>query len=126
MAQPQQHQAPRQPKLRFQSRRRAVWGIVFRRVAVAIPILVATTAGVFALAAVSPFDPLDAYLKGQAGNFTEAQRESIAHQLGLDRTWWESWLVPFLPLVPPHQQPRRHAAPAHLKQEWKNRVQSGF
>ena len=93
MAQPQQHQAPRQPKLRFQSRRRAVWGIVFRRVAVAIPILVATTAGVFALAAVSPFDPLDAYLKGQAGSYTEAQRESIAHQLGLDRTWWESWLV---------------------------------
>nr|WP_053413184.1 ABC transporter permease [Corynebacterium lactis] len=67
--------------------------MVVRRVAVAIPILVIVTAAVFALASVSPFDPLDAYLKGQAGNLTDAQRASISHQLGLDRSWWESWLV---------------------------------
>ncbi|MDO5030866.1 MAG: ABC transporter permease [Corynebacterium sp.] len=59
----------------------------------AVPIVIAVTAAVFALAAVSPFDPLDAYLKGQAGNLTDAQRESISNQLGFNRSWWESWLV---------------------------------
>lgn len=100
MTQPEQQakqqtkqQAQQQTRPRFKSRRRAIWGIVVRRVAVAIPILVIVTAAVFALAAVSPFDPLDAYLKGQAGNFTAEQRESISRQLGLDRSWWESWLV---------------------------------
>lgn len=58
-----------------------------------VPLLVVITLAVFALAAVSPYDPLDAYLGGQAGNLDDAQRESIARQLGLDRTWWEAWLV---------------------------------
>lgn len=82
-----------QLRTRFQSRRRAIAGIIARRMVVALPILLGVTAAVFALAAVSPFDPLEAYLKGQAGSLTAAQREALSHQLGYDRPWWESWWV---------------------------------
>ncbi|WP_454978234.1 ABC transporter permease [Corynebacterium propinquum] len=78
---------------RFRSRKRLIIGIIIRRIFVAVPIMVAVTAAIFALAAASPFDPLDAYLKGQAGNLTEEQRTSISQQLGLDRPWWESWFI---------------------------------
>lgn len=47
--------------------------------------------GTFALAAASPFDPLDAYLAGQGDGLTEASREALRQRLGLDQNWISAW-----------------------------------
>ncbi|MFQ6394057.1 ABC transporter permease [Nocardia sp. KC 131] len=68
--------------------------MIGRRLAMAVPLVVVVSLTVFALAAASPFDPLDAYLGAHGDGFTEAQRAQLRSQLGLDRHWlgvWWSW-----------------------------------
>jgi peptide/nickel transport system permease protein len=68
--------------------------MIGRRLAMAVPLVVVVSLTVFALAAASPFDPLDAYLGAHGDGFTEAQRAQMRSQLGLDRHWlsvWWSW-----------------------------------
>lgn len=79
--------------IRFSRKRQGIAGIVWRRIAVSIPLLIVTTLAVFALAAFSPYDPLEAYLGGQEGNLDDTQRESISRELGLDRPWWLAWII---------------------------------
>lgn len=78
---------------RWGRRRHEIGRLILRRLAVMVPMFFAITAAVFALASVSPFDPLDSYLNGQAGNLTPEQREQLTRQLGLDMPWWRSWFV---------------------------------
>lgn len=65
-------------------------------IALRVAIIAAATAAVsflmFALAAISPFDPLAGFLGADLGSLTEDQREQMALVLGADRTWWEQWL----------------------------------
>ncbi|MEJ5928979.1 ABC transporter permease [Corynebacterium sp. H128] len=53
---------------------------------------VVVTLVIFALAAVSPFDPLAHYLGARYGRYTESEREVIATTLGFDKPWWQQWL----------------------------------
>ncbi|WP_280383966.1 ABC transporter permease [Nocardia wallacei] len=80
-------------------RARRVLRLAARRTALAVPLVVLVSIAVFALAAASPFDPLDAYLRDQGDRFTEAQRAELRERLGLDRGWpgqWWSWLTDLL------------------------------
>ncbi|TDD62749.1 ABC transporter permease [Kribbella antibiotica] len=45
----------------------------------------------FALAAASPFDPLEAYLGGSGDGFTEAERGALRETLGLNQHWFTAW-----------------------------------
>lgn len=67
-----------------------------RRTLSAAPVLLAVTFGVFALAALSPFDPVKAYA-GTAGlTATQAELDRLRINLGADRPlvarWWD-WLT---------------------------------
>lgn len=72
-------------------RRTAPLQMIGRRILIAIPILIVVTAGVFALAVISPLDPLDAYLNGQSASLTPTQRDAMRAELGLDLPWWQAW-----------------------------------
>lgn len=83
-----------QPRRAAKVHRRRTAGlsrVVGRRLALLLPITLVVTLGVFALAAISPLDPLDAYLSGQSASLTDEQRAQIRRHLGLDRTWWAAW-----------------------------------
>ncbi|MDN5759620.1 MAG: ABC transporter permease [Tomitella sp.] len=86
-------QAPDQPARsgRWRRRRGDIARLAARRVAVAIPMLAALSAGVFVLAAHSPFNPLAAYLGAGYQHTSEASRDSMATALGLDQPWWRTW-----------------------------------
>ncbi|WP_372503236.1 ABC transporter permease [Streptomyces rhizoryzae] len=67
-----------------------------RRALTAVPVLLAVTLGVFAIAAASPFDPVRAYA-GTAGlTASQENLDQIRHNLGADRPllgrWWD-WLT---------------------------------
>lgn len=66
--------------------------MVLRRLAVAGPLALLVSLLVFALAAASPFDPLDAYLGAYGDGFTEAQRAALSERLGLSGNWFGAWL----------------------------------
>lgn len=72
-------------------RRTALPRVISRRIALLPLITVTVTLGVFALAALSPLDPLDAYLSGQSAALNEQQRSEISGHLGLDQPWWAAW-----------------------------------
>jgi peptide/nickel transport system permease protein len=55
-----------------------------RRIAIAVPLLLAITVLIFLLLQLTPGDPLSAYLPPDAP-LPEAQREALRHRLGLDR-----------------------------------------
>ncbi len=84
-------EAPRPPSGRWRRRRADVARLVARRTAVAVPLLVALSAGVFVLAAHSPFHPLATYLGARYQHTSAADRASMAAALGLDRPWWQAW-----------------------------------
>ena len=65
--------------------------MVLGRLAIIAVATVAVSLLMFALAAVSPFDPLAGFLGPDLGTLTDAQREKLARVLGADRTWWEQW-----------------------------------
>ena len=76
---------------RLGERRRDLLTLTARRAAIAPLIVVAVTAAAFALAAVSPLDPLAAYL-GDNVQFAGAQtRDAAAQALGVDAPWWQAW-----------------------------------
>ncbi|WP_442816269.1 ATP-binding cassette domain-containing protein [Streptomyces sp. NBC_01233] len=67
-----------------------------RRTLLAAPVLLAVTFGVFAVAALSPFDPVKAYA-GTAGlTASQAELDRLRANLGVDRAlvprWWD-WLT---------------------------------
>ncbi|MFD9812235.1 ABC transporter permease [Streptomyces sp. NPDC059080] len=67
-----------------------------RRALLAVPVLLAVTFGVFAVAAASPFDPVRAYA-GDAGlTASQANLDQLRHNLGVDQPlisrWWH-WLT---------------------------------
>lgn len=79
--------------------RRLPWGamgrMTGRRILSAVPVLLAVTFGVFAVAAASPFDPVKAYA-GTAGlTASQADLDQLRANLGVDqplvRRWWD-WL----------------------------------
>ncbi len=76
---------------RLRRRRRDITRLVARRVAMTIPLLVLISAGVFLLAAYSPFNPLAAYLGSRYQSTSAAERESLTAALGLDAPWWQAW-----------------------------------
>lgn len=67
-----------------------------RRALLAVPVLLAVTFGVFAIAAASPFDPVKAYA-GTAGlTASQENLDQIRHNLGVDQpllTRWWHWLT---------------------------------
>lgn len=65
--------------------------MVALRSALIIPIVLLVSLGVFALAAVSPFDPLVAYLGDRFQRVGAADRLELAQALGLDTPWWTAW-----------------------------------
>ncbi|MDX6742682.1 ABC transporter permease [Actinocorallia sp. A-T 12471] len=70
---------------------KAVGRLVGRRALAGVPVLLVVTFGVFGLAAVSPFDPVQQYL-GSAG--LTASRETldqVARNLGVDVPFWQQW-----------------------------------
>lgn len=74
-----------------------------RMVAMRLGLTAMTTVGVsfavFALAAVSPFDPLAHYLGADYGRYTDAERAELASALGMDKPWWAQWLAWWQKLV---------------------------
>ncbi|MFD1744875.1 ABC transporter permease [Rhizobium helianthi] len=77
--------------LRIKLRRRDLAIVAGRRLAFLLPLLVLVTLGVFGLAAISPFDPLDAYTGGRAGELSVTQQAQLTAQLRLDLPWYEAW-----------------------------------
>ncbi|MGW6403399.1 ABC transporter permease [Streptomyces sp. NPDC055134] len=81
-------------------KRRLPWGpmarLTGRRILFAVPVLATVTFGVFAIAAVSPFDPVKAYA-GTAGlTASQDNLDQLRANLGADRPlvtrWWD-WLT---------------------------------
>lgn len=77
---------------RWRRRGGDIASMILRRLCFVFVLLVLVTAGLFALAAVSPFDPLDAYMEGSAGQLTIAQEQQLVEQLGLNLPWYQAWL----------------------------------
>ncbi|MFI8823403.1 ABC transporter permease [Streptomyces sp. NPDC053431] len=79
--------------------RRLPWGAMTRmtgrRALAAVPVLLAVTLAVFAVAAASPFDPVKAYA-GTAGlTASQENLDQLRANLGADRPWltrWWEWL----------------------------------
>ncbi|PJN01910.1 ABC transporter permease [Streptomyces sp. CB01201] len=80
--------------------RRLPWGAMARmtgrRILSAVPVLLAVTFGVFAVAAASPFDPVKAYA-GTAGlTASQADLDQLRANLGVDQPlvhrWWD-WMT---------------------------------
>lgn len=70
---------------------RAVGGLVARRLALAVPVLVVVSLGLFALASASPFDPVRAYLGDRALVTSEETRAALAERLGTEAGFLERW-----------------------------------
>ncbi|KAF3469821.1 ABC transporter permease [Streptomyces sp. Tu 3180] len=70
--------------------------LVARRALSAVPVLLVVTFGVFAIAAVSPFDPVKAYAGTAALGADRETLDRLRENLGVDRPfaerWWE-WLT---------------------------------
>lgn len=81
---------------RWQRRRGDIGRLALRRLGIAIPLILLVSVGVFALAAVSPFDPLVAYLGPEYQNASPVQRQQMSAALGYDVPWhqaWRTWLA---------------------------------
>lgn len=80
---------------RWPSIRRMLW----RRTITGTITLIAVSAGIFAVAAASPFDPLTAHLGQNYQSATIAQRHAAEAAYGLDQSWWSAcwhWWVNLL------------------------------
>lgn len=70
--------------------------LVARRALFAVPVLLVVTFGVFAIAAASPFDPVQAYAGTAALGADQETLDRLRENLGVDRPftvqWWE-WLT---------------------------------
>lgn len=70
------------------SRRRAVGGLVARRIAMAVPVLLVVACGVFLLGAASPFDPIHQYYGDDVFTASDEQIAQTRAELGLDDPVW--------------------------------------
>ncbi|WP_431982964.1 hypothetical protein [Streptomyces qinglanensis] len=70
--------------------------LVGRRLLAAVPVLAAVTFGVFALAAASPFDPVQQYAGAAGLGASQETLDQLRANLALDgpfpQRWWE-WLT---------------------------------
>ena len=73
------------------NRRRSILRMVGRRLLFVIPVCGAVSAGLFAAAAVSPFDPLVAYLGARYTTTSDADKQLITTQLGFDQPWYSTY-----------------------------------
>lgn len=62
-----------------------------RRLLLAVPTIGLVSLGIFALAAISPFDPLVAHLGDNYQSATPSQREAIRDAYQLDQNWLHAW-----------------------------------
>lgn len=81
------------PRGRWRRRRRELGVLIGRRLLIAVPLLLLVSAGVFALAAISPFDPLAGYLGVRYERATPEQRALLSETLGLDQSWFAIWFA---------------------------------
>ncbi len=73
-------------------RSRAAVRLLAVRTAIAIPLTLTISAAIFAVASLSPFDPLAAYLGGNYQFATEAQRDAMRAAYATDQPWYQAWL----------------------------------
>ncbi|OAK51079.1 ABC transporter permease [Rhodococcoides kyotonense] len=73
------------------ARRRGILAMIGRRLMFVIPVCAAVSAGLFAAASISPFDPLVAYLGVRYTTTSDADKQMIAEQLGLDQPWYTTY-----------------------------------
>ncbi|MGB3373044.1 MAG: ABC transporter permease [Rhodococcus sp. (in: high G+C Gram-positive bacteria)] len=73
------------------TRRRGILRMIGRRLLFVVPVCGAVSAGLFAAAAVSPFDPLVAYLGVRYTTTTDADKAMITEQLGFDQAWYTTY-----------------------------------
>lgn len=75
--------------------RRRLWGpaarLTGRRLLAAVPVLAAVTFGVFAVAAASPFDPVQQYAGGGGLTASQDTLDQLRHNLGVDGPFPERW-----------------------------------
>lgn len=76
---------------RLRRRRGDLISLASHRLLLMVPLVALLSAGVFALAAFSPFDPLAGYLGTNYTTTGAAQRAEMAAALGLDVPWWHAW-----------------------------------
>ncbi len=73
------------------SRLPEIWALLWRRTLISVPATLAITAAVFALASIAPFNPLAAYLGSRYESATPDERAALAHELGLNDSWYMVW-----------------------------------
>lgn len=73
------------------SRRARVARLTGRRLLFGVPLVLVVSLATFALAAASPFDPLDAYLGDAGDGYSEVERAALRQTLGLDQSWISAW-----------------------------------
>ncbi|MFC0314853.1 ABC transporter permease [Gordonia phosphorivorans] len=73
------------------SRRHRISRLLLRRTGTSLITLLLVSAGIFAVAALSPIDPLTAHLGDNYQSATQAQRDAARAAYGLDQSWWQSW-----------------------------------
>ncbi|GAA1411748.1 ABC transporter permease [Glutamicibacter uratoxydans] len=70
---------------------KAAGRLLGRRMLLGVPVTLAITAVVFALASIAPFNPLAAYVGSRYQQLSLEQRAELAGQLGLDQGWFATW-----------------------------------
>ncbi|WP_243659229.1 ABC transporter permease [Tamaricihabitans halophyticus] len=75
---------PAGPALSRNTRRRAILGLIARRLAFAFPVCGVVLFGVFLLAALSPFDPLEQYYGVRLETASEQDMARVRAELGVD------------------------------------------
>ena len=73
------------------SRRRRIGQLLLRRTGTSLITLLVVSAGIFAVAALSPIDPLTAHLGDSYQSASQTQRAAASAAYGLDQSWWQSW-----------------------------------
>ncbi|MDZ7931774.1 MAG: ABC transporter permease [Rhodococcus sp. (in: high G+C Gram-positive bacteria)] len=82
--------------MRSRARSRTAGKILAIRAGIAIPTTIAVSAAIFALASLSPLDPLAVYLGDAYQSATQSQRQQLSDAYGTDTPWyaaWWNWLV---------------------------------
>ncbi|KLO62125.1 ABC transporter permease [Dermacoccus sp. PE3] len=76
---------------RFGERRHEIGVLTARRALATLFVVPAVTLATFALAALSPLDPLVTYLGDGFEHTGRAERDAISDSLGLDVPFWQTW-----------------------------------
>lgn len=72
-------------------RRRAILTMAVRRMLFVVPVIAIVSAGLFAAAAISPFDPLVGYLGSRYMTTSEVDKALISSQMGFDNPWYSTY-----------------------------------